>query len=1103
MEPLKTTGLAFPEVVPWGAHFCQFYETGDDLLDVLVPYFAEGLKANDYCIWIASDPISVEQAKASLRRAVAGLDDHLASGRMEIIAHDEWYVRGGVFDAEAVLENWIEKLAAARGRGFDGLRASGNAACVIDDHWRDFIAYEAQVQAAINDHRMIALCTYPLDRCTASEFLEVVQVHDYAFVRRNGVWEGVESTAQKRVERVRRERAEQALRESEGRYRALVEGADVGITLIDSAYNIVTANRKQTELIGRSADDLIGKKCYREYEGRQEVCPGCPGARAMATGRPAERDASGRRIDGSEFAVRLKASPVFDAGGETAGFIEVVEDIRQRKIQEDKIAWLASFPGEDPNPVLRVGPDGAILYANPAGSLLLDAWGCVEGDRLPDPWRRAALDALDSASGRQAECAVGGRVCALTFAPVVDGGYVNLYGLDITDRKQAEEALRASEARYRKLFEEATEGVVLADAETGEVLDCNQTFLRLSGYDRLELIGKPQTVLHRPEEGNPPFSRTFARHREDGDGQVLFAELVTRSGAVRQVQIKANLLEIDGRRVLQGLFRDVTVEVRYHRERETTLRLLRLLNYPNDTRELIHSLTGFLQQCTGCEAIGVRLRAGDDYPYFETRGFPAEFVEAESRLCDRDAAGNVVRDACGDPVLQCMCGNVLCGRFNPALPFFTSKGSFWTNCTSELLASAGEADRQARPRNRCNGEGYESAALFALRHGSETLGLLQVNDRAKGRFTPELIAFLEYAADQIAMALAQRQAREALRISEEKYRRYVGDSPLGIFVADAQGRFVEVNPAACQMTGFSQEELGRMTIPEILAPAALETGMRHFGQVKETGRAVGELALRRKGGGAVDTAISAVRLTTDRFISFCQDITDRKRAEAALRDSLEEKTALLKEVHHRVKNNLQIVASLLNLQARRSHDGQAVEALRETGERVRSMALLHEALYRSGNLARINFASYVEELCMQIWRSFGSAAARIALQKRVAPLRLSLEQALPCGLIINELVSNALKHGFRGERAGRVVVELGPAEQRRLALCVSNDGVALPPSLDLAQSPTLGLRLVFNLAGQLGGAVTVERPEQGGAAFRVVFPAAPQDGSTSGPVGEA
>jgi PAS domain-containing protein len=113
-------------------------------------------------------------------------------------------------------------------------------------------------------------------------------------------------------------------------------------------------------------------------------------------------------------------------------------------------------------------------------------------------------------------------------------------------------------------------------------------------------------------------------------------------------------------------------EARYHHERETILKLLRLLNDPNNTHDLVRSITGFLQQWTGCEAVGVRLRDGDDFPYFETRGFPPEFVKLENQLCLRDAAGQAMRDLDGNPVLECMCGNVLCGRFDPALPFFTA-----------------------------------------------------------------------------------------------------------------------------------------------------------------------------------------------------------------------------------------------------------------------------------------------------------------------------------------------------------------------------------------------------------------------------------------------
>ena len=139
-----------------------------------------------------------------------------------------------------------------------------------------------------------------------------------------------------------------------------------------------------------------------------------------------------------------------------------------------------------------------------------------------------------------------------------------------------------------------------------------------------------------------------------------------------------------------------------------------------------------------------------------------------------------------------------------------------------------------------------------------------------------------------------------------------------------------------------------------------------------------------------------------------------RQVEEALRKSLDEKVALLKEVHHRVKNNLQIVASLLGLQAGRSVNRKVVGVLQDTRSRVRSMALLHETLYRSGNLARINFAAYLRDLCGQLLLASGPVASRVRMEYRVFQISLPMEQALPCGLIVNELVSNALKHGFPG-----------------------------------------------------------------------------------------
>ena len=198
------------------------------------------------------------------------------------------------------------------------------------------------------------------------------------------------------------------------------------------------------------------------------------------------------------------------------------------------------------------------------------------------------------------------------------------------------------------------------------------------------------------------------------------------------------------------------------RERDITVEFLRLVNESTGTRDLIRGVTAFFQQQSGCEAVGVRLRQEGDYPYFETRGFPPQFVRAENSLCARDRGGQIVCDQAGNPVLECMCGNVICGRFDLKLPFFTKQGSFWTNSTTQLLASTTETERKAQTRNRCHGQGYESVALIPLRMGEQRLGLLQLNDRRRGVFTPELIRFWERLADQLAVAVAKFLADEEL-----------------------------------------------------------------------------------------------------------------------------------------------------------------------------------------------------------------------------------------------------------------------------------------------------------------------------------------------------
>jgi PAS domain S-box-containing protein len=256
-----------------------------------------------------------------------------------------------------------------------------------------------------------------------------------------------------------------------------------------------------------------------------------------------------------------------------------------------------------------------------------------------------------------------------------------------------------------------------------------------------------------------------------------------------------------------GTGRDITERKQVEDDRETIIEFLRLANSSTSTVELIHMVTGFFQDKSGCQAVGIRLKDGDDYPYYETHGFTKEFVQMENSLCSRTSKGEIVRGSDGNPILECMCGNVICGRFDPAKPFFTPRGSFWTNSTTQLLASTTEADRQARTRNRCNGEGYESVALLPLCFGNERMGLLQFNDPRQDLFTLERIILWESLADLLAIALARSRAKDELHRSENFLHNIIEHSPHAMWISDSKGTLIRLNQACRDLLHIRDEEV--------------------------------------------------------------------------------------------------------------------------------------------------------------------------------------------------------------------------------------------------------------------------------------------------------
>ena len=331
------------------------------------------------------------------------------------------------------------------------------------------------------------------------------------------------------------------------------------------------------------------------------------------------------------------------------------------------------------------------------------------------------------------------------------------------------------------------------------------------------------------------------------------------------------------------------------------------------------------------------------------------------------------------------------------------------------------------------------------------------------------------------------------RQAEAKFRGLLESAPDGIVVVDASGRIVIMNTQAGRMFDYARDELIGKPV-EILVPnrflgdhESYRNGYFHTPRTRPMG-AGRALTGRKRDGTEFPVEISLSPLETEQgtlVTSIIRDITDRRDAEEQIRRSLREKEVLLKEIHHRVKNNLQVTSSLLRLQSGYIQDKQAKVMFAESQNRIRSMALVHEKLYQSSDLSRIDFSEYIQSLAALLFRSYAIDPERIQLRIDGDPIALSIDAAVPCGLMVNELLSNSLKHAFPNDRSGRVAIRIEDGGQGRVLLSVKDDGVGLPAAVTLENDDTLGLQLVRTLASQLRADVDIDRTA--GTEFRVSF----------------
>jgi PAS domain S-box-containing protein len=197
----RSSGIDIIGDAHWGAHLCQFYQTKEDLMDILVPYFKAGLEDNEFCLWITSQPPYVEEAKEALRDSFSGIDVYLEKGQIEIIPYTHWLSEEGIFDLEGLFNGWIKKLNEALANGYDGLRLTVNIPWLENENWNDFVNLEEKLDNVIGNCQIMALCTYFLDRCSAIEIIDIVVNHRFSLIKREGIWEQIENPGRKKVEK--------------------------------------------------------------------------------------------------------------------------------------------------------------------------------------------------------------------------------------------------------------------------------------------------------------------------------------------------------------------------------------------------------------------------------------------------------------------------------------------------------------------------------------------------------------------------------------------------------------------------------------------------------------------------------------------------------------------------------------------------------------------------------------------------------------------------------------------------------------------------------------------------------------------------------------
>jgi PAS domain S-box-containing protein len=591
-DVLRRSGLETVGDVPWGTHFCQFYETADDLIDVLVPYFRAGLEDNEFCMWVTSEPLSREEAENAMRKAVPDFAKFLKRGQMEIVPHGEWYLKNGAFDLQRVLDGWIGKLDEALAKGYDGIRVTGNTAWLEKKDWKDFADYEEKVNSVIGKNRMIAVCTYSISKCGAAEAIDVIRNHQFALIRREGKWELIESSEIKQ--------AKEALRASEEKFRSIYEGASDAMVYLDKSGKILDVNKKAVELFGGSKEELLGKHfakvgviSVRELQTLMSAF-----AKVLA-GKQVTADVCIKNRKGREICLECSASlmKIHDRHA----ILLLARDTTERKRTEEELIRLSSAVKMSTDSIVIGDLNAKIIAVNEAALKMygtddkMDLIGRNSFDLIVPEEREKALagmkEVLEKGYHKGLEYHVitknGTRIpveMSVALMKDADGkpiGFVSI-SRDITDRKKMEEKLNEyskhleemvqkktgelleSEKRYSVLVEEASDGVAII--QDGKIIFANKKALEIVGYSRDEQRKVPFEILV-DEKYRQHVNEFYMKTLRGEVPTTSELELIVKTGEHVPIEITGTPIKYQGRLAVLIIIRDIRERKRMEEQR--------------------------------------------------------------------------------------------------------------------------------------------------------------------------------------------------------------------------------------------------------------------------------------------------------------------------------------------------------------------------------------------------------------------------------------------------------------------------------------------------------------------------------------------------------